>query len=110
MEGKWLAKDPALNNMIVPLDPYVGIEEKLLFSNREKEFSTYVEEVKKAIQQNFEGSEHALMNPLETRFNMRKEEAELEKRLKSTSDFITQLEADLANLSKLEQESSNEIA
>lgn len=26
MENKWLAKEPELRNIIVPLDPYVGIE------------------------------------------------------------------------------------
>lgn len=109
LQNKWLVKDPSLRNVIVPLDPYVELEEKLLYNQREKEFSTFIDEIR-VIQQNYEGNEQALLNALETRFNLRKEEADLERRYKLALDFANGLEEQLAKLKQEEADITNEIS
>ena len=88
MREKWIEAEPSLGNRIVRLDPYLAIESNFLWDTKARQFSTFLESIK-TIQQNYEGSEQALLNALESRFNLRKDEADLEKKLDSTNTYIT---------------------
>jgi hypothetical protein len=65
----------------VPLDPLKDVESKNLAAEKARDFHFFTAEIK-VLQQTYDIPEASLLQILEARFNIRKEEAELDARVK----------------------------
>ena len=81
MEEKLLEENPDMADRIVSLDPMKDIESKNLSTEKGREFAFFLEEIK-VLQQTYDIPEQQLLQVLENRFNIRKEESDLEQKLK----------------------------
>jgi hypothetical protein len=91
MEEKLLDSDPAARSALLPLDPLRDIESRLLANDKARDFHFFTAEIK-VLQQTYDIPEHSLMQILESRFNIRREEAELDAKLKTLKDTLGVLE------------------
>jgi hypothetical protein len=91
MEEKLLEAEPHYRQQLVPLDPLREVEAKHLAFEKAKEFHFFRTEIS-VLQQTYDIPEGSLFQILEHRFNIRREEAEIDGRLRALKDTLLLLE------------------